>query len=95
MINKKCKHYPCHESIEQCKTCYCPFYPCEYPYSEGYYLENKVWACDKCEWIHRKDVLKEIKFFFKTFHKMIEEVKDNKKDLYRLFIVWFYNKKRN
>ena len=56
-INKACKYFPCHEDLEDCTFCYCPFYPCqeeglgEYVYSSR--LKKKVWSCKICNWIHQ------------------------------------------
>lgn len=64
-LKKNCKYYPCHDNIEDCAWCYCPLYPCKNKSRGGYWLKNpktgkKIWACEKCVWIHRKDVAEKI-----------------------------------
>ncbi|TAN60140.1 hypothetical protein EPN16_05810, partial [bacterium] len=27
-VNRACKYFPCHQNLEDCAFCYCPFYPC-------------------------------------------------------------------
>ncbi|NQU83769.1 MAG: hypothetical protein HQ536_03585 [Parcubacteria group bacterium] len=61
--NKGCKYYPCHDNIEDCTWCYCLIYPCEDESRGGYWLKNletnkEIWACEKCNWIHQKEVAK-------------------------------------
>ena len=66
--NKKCKYFPCHkeEDLEDCTFCYCPLYPCRDESRGGYWLkspkirEGKVWACEKCVWIHKKENVKKL-----------------------------------
>ncbi|MDP4224755.1 MAG: cysteine-rich small domain-containing protein [Bacteroidota bacterium] len=62
----KCKYYPCHETLESCATCYCPFYEYCQQLPEkirdrygimGYFLKEDVYACELCTWIHRQDVV--------------------------------------
>ena len=56
-INQACSYFPCHEDLEDCTFCYCPFYPCQeeglgkYLYSSR--LKKKVWSCKSCNWIHQ------------------------------------------
>ncbi len=63
-INKACKYLPCHEHLEDCTFCFCPFYPCreeglgKYVYSSR--LNKKVWSCKDCEWIHRRKTVDRI-----------------------------------
>ena len=55
--NQACKYFPCHEDLEDCTFCYCPFYPCreeglgKYVYSSR--LKKNVWSCKDCDWIHQ------------------------------------------
>ncbi|OIO80872.1 MAG: hypothetical protein COW11_06175 [Candidatus Omnitrophica bacterium CG12_big_fil_rev_8_21_14_0_65_43_15] len=63
-INKYCKFYPCHKKLEDCTFCWCPFYPC-LKKKRGYYVHSKktgkkIWACDKCGWIHKKSTVDKI-----------------------------------
>ena len=56
-VNQACSYFPCHEDLEDCTFCYCPFYPCReeglgcYVYSAR--LKKKVWSCKSCNWIHQ------------------------------------------
>lgn len=58
MVNKACKYFPCHNGLEDCTFCYCPFYPCleealgRYVYSRK--LKTRVWSCQDCNWIHQR-----------------------------------------
>lgn len=60
-INKSCAYFPCHKGIEDCTFCYCPFYPCgneklgEYIFSCR--TNQKIWSCQDCSWIHKKEVV--------------------------------------
>lgn len=64
--NKNCKYFPCHKELEDCTFCYCPIYPCENESRGGYWLRSekikggRVWACEKCIWIHKKENAEEI-----------------------------------
>lgn len=57
--NKACSYFPCHEGLEDCTFCYCPFYPCEIEERGGYWLKTKkgkiVWSCEKCIYPHIKE----------------------------------------
>ncbi len=63
--NKYCKYYPCHKGLEDCTFCYCPFYPCINK-KLGYYVysakknHKKIWSCEKCNWIHKKNIVDKI-----------------------------------
>src|SRR3989338_9112249 len=63
-INKACSYFPCHEDLEDCTFCYCPFYPCQeeglgrYVYSSR--LKKKVWSCKDCDWIHQRKTVDRI-----------------------------------
>lgn len=56
-VNQACSYFPCHQDLEDCTFCYCPFYPCQeeglgsYVYSSR--LKKKVWSCKSCNWIHQ------------------------------------------
>lgn len=56
-VNKFCAYYPCHDPLEDCTFCYCPFYPCGID-TLGYNIHveasgQDVWACDRCTYFHR------------------------------------------
>lgn len=63
-LNKSCKFYPCHEQLQDCTFCYCPFYPClnedlgRYVYSPK--CKENVWSCLGCDWIHKRGIVDDI-----------------------------------
>ena len=90
-----CKYYKCHDISDgeyDCSLCYCPFYEiCKYTKKYtlfgGYILENKLLACDKCVYFHKKSNVKvynKLKREDKTLEEMfnyfvkLEESKNNK-----------------
>lgn len=67
ITNNKCKYFPCHDLDENefdCRTCYCPIYDiCAEKKDKifgGYWLKDTVWACEKCTYIHKKEVVQKI-----------------------------------
>ncbi|MCS7121882.1 MAG: hypothetical protein NZ895_04710 [Archaeoglobaceae archaeon] len=74
----ECKHYPCHFKGQDCSFCYCPFYPCFMYILGGHFVVTKgkiTWSCRNCNWIHRKDVVEEIAFYFSNYprQRLVEE----------------------
>lgn len=65
-INQACTFYPCHEKdkLKDCTFCYCPKYPCG-SIKLGRYLENGIWDCSSCTWIHEKERVDKIFDFLK------------------------------
>ncbi|MDO8749060.1 MAG: CbiX/SirB N-terminal domain-containing protein [Candidatus Omnitrophota bacterium] len=63
-VNNACSYFPCHEDLEDCTFCYCPFYPCQeeglgrYVYSSR--LNKKIWSCKDCGWIHQRKTVDRI-----------------------------------
>lgn len=63
-LNRQCAYFSCHENLEDCAFCYCPFYPCReeglgrYVYSSR--LNKKVWSCQDCNWIHQRKTVDRI-----------------------------------
>lgn len=58
-INIACKYFPCHEGLEDCVFCYCPYYPCK-DKERGKYTKvgnKRVWDCTECVWIHKKETV--------------------------------------
>ncbi|MEG1705521.1 MAG: cysteine-rich small domain-containing protein [Clostridia bacterium] len=57
-----CKYYKCHDVSDEeydCSLCYCPFYKIcfetkKYKLFGGYILDNKLLACEKCVYFHKK-----------------------------------------
>ncbi len=62
--NKDCKYYPCHEKLEDCTFCYCPYYPClDESLGENFHSEKtgkNIWSCKNCSWIHSSKVVDDI-----------------------------------
>ncbi len=73
--NQACKYFPCHQDLEDCTFCYCPFYPCreeglgKYVYSSR--LKKKVWSCKSCNWIHQ----------IKTVDRIYRLIRENGREL--------------
>lgn len=60
---KECKYFPCHFEEQDCKYCFCPFYPCDDEKLGSFIVGKKgkpVWTCKKCQWIHEPETLKQI-----------------------------------
>jgi len=59
--NPECIEKTCHNKIEDCRFCFCPFYPCLDTHTGGTFTPREsggiVWNCSNCEWIHRSDVV--------------------------------------
>jgi precorrin-3B C17-methyltransferase len=70
-INKACKYYPCHDidKLEDCVFCYCPFYPCNDLTRGGQTLDNGIWDCSDCTWIHNKERVDKIYKFLNSKQK--------------------------
>ncbi len=57
--NTNCDYFPCHDELEDCTFCYCPFYPCNEIDTGGFMKvssinKKTIWACSSCEFIHKK-----------------------------------------
>jgi Zn-finger protein len=77
-LNKACKFFPCHDKLEDCTFCYCPFYACGNKKRGKYVVNsnnNPVWDCSKCTWIHKKSVVDKI---FKEVNKIFYQIKKEK-----------------
>ena len=80
MLNKKCKFFPCHKGIEDCRFCYCPIYPCGYEEFGKFIIahDKKVWDCSDCLIFHKSKVANLLhgtygEFQLKKSEKRIEE----------------------
>ncbi|MEM2933402.1 MAG: cysteine-rich small domain-containing protein [Methanocellales archaeon] len=63
MNREKCEYYPCHFEGQDCRLCYCPFYPCQDFRTRGKYKAQAcevIWSCRDCDFIHRKEVADEV-----------------------------------
>lgn len=63
--NKLCKFFPCHDGLEDCTFCFCPFYPCEDESTGGRNIISeksgkKLWSCINCVFPHLKENTQEI-----------------------------------
>ena len=86
-IDKDCKYFPCHDELEDCSFCYCPFYPCNNPDTGGFEKNSsstgkKVWACSSCTFIHKKDYTRKILDGLTRLNSKIELI--SRKDLLKL-----------
>lgn len=88
-----CKYYKCHDISDDefdCSLCYCPFYDIcrdteKYELFGGYILSNKLLACEKCGYFHKKNNVavynklrlqnKSLEEIFKYFVEIIEKEK--------------------
>ena len=58
-LDKSCNYLPCHQGLEDCTFCYCPFYSCNKDDTGGFekisFKTGKpVWACSACTFPHKK-----------------------------------------
>ncbi len=86
-INLKCQYRPCHEGLEDCTFCYCPFYPCNDQLTGGFLITSKrtgkpVWSCSKCIFNHKSKNAQEILTGLLRLGKDFESISPEKvKDL--------------
>ena len=64
-IDRECKFQHCHEGLEDCTFCYCPFYPCYQSDTGGFEKISSrtgqpVWSCSSCEFPHKRKNAKKI-----------------------------------
>lgn len=62
-LNRGCAYFPCHDGLEDCTFCYCPFYPCGDERRGRYVIakdSRKIWSCKDCNWIHKRKVVDKI-----------------------------------
>lgn len=68
-LNKECAYLPCHDGLEDCTFCYCPFYPCYQNDTGGFEkisskTRKPVWVCSSCIFPHKTEnarkILKEL-----------------------------------
>jgi len=86
-LDSMCKYCPCHEGLEDCTFCYCPFYPCNDSLTGGMLVTNKntgkpVWSCSKCIFPHKSKNAQEILSGLVKMGKDFESISPDKlKDL--------------
>ena len=64
-LDNDCEYLPCHEALEDCTFCYCPFYPCYKDDTGGFEKISSrtgkpVWACSDCIFPHKKENVRKI-----------------------------------
>ena len=83
--NRDCDFFPCHEELQCCDLCYCPFYPCGDGSTGGKWIKNKnVWSCVDCLWIHNKNTVSCVKTKLKNILNEVSHLKSKKKELLKL-----------
>jgi threonine-phosphate decarboxylase len=61
--NPVCAERRCHREVEDCRLCFCPFYPCLDGATGGRFVEREgghVWSCQGCSWVHRTEVAEKV-----------------------------------
>ncbi len=67
----ECEYYPCHFEGQDCTFCFCPFYPCLIYETGGYLKDERVWSCQNCHFIHKKDVVEKLISIFSSYPRQI------------------------
>jgi histidinol-phosphate aminotransferase len=56
-VQNHCNFRPCHFEGQDCRICFCPFYPCLDDHTGGKFVKSvkggMIWSCTDCLWIHR------------------------------------------
>jgi precorrin-3B C17-methyltransferase len=90
--NMGCEYYPCHSHPQNCKFCYCPFYPCGEGSTGGKWIKDKgVWSCEDCEWIHNDKTVECIQTKLPQILEDVDDLKNKKKELLKLRRECIYN----
>jgi precorrin-3B C17-methyltransferase len=94
--NLECEYYPCHHHQQNCKFCYCPFYPCGEGSTGGKWIKGKgVWSCEDCEWIHNDDTVECIQTKLPQILLDVDDLKNKKKELLKLRRECIYNTRKS
>jgi precorrin-3B C17-methyltransferase len=94
--NLECEYYPCHHHQQNCKFCYCPFYPCGEGSTGGKWIKDKgVWSCEDCEWIHNDDTVECIQTKLPQILLDVDDLKNKKKELLKLRRECVYNTRKS
>ena len=84
-IDEECEFLPCHEILETCDYCYCPFYPCADNLTGGVWIKEKnVWSCMACDWVHRKEVVEFIRPRIDSILNEVDDVKNKHEELLKI-----------
>ncbi|MFX1364324.1 MAG: cysteine-rich small domain-containing protein [Promethearchaeota archaeon] len=78
-LDKSCDYLPCHDGLEDCTFCYCPFYPCNEIDTRGFEKINSntqkpIWACSNCLFIHKMKNSELILEGLISYKKKFEEI---------------------
>ena len=79
--DKSCENNPCHENLEDCTFCYCPFYPCYDEALGGSIVKNQItgkliWFCANCILPHIKEYAQFILDKLILLNKDLEDISD-------------------
>ncbi len=74
-IKRDCSYLPCHNGLEDCTFCYCPFYPCNENNTGGSIIFSsitkiQIWDCSSCVFPHLLENAKSI------FEELLKSRKD-------------------
>ena len=84
-IDPDCDYIPCHDDLEACDFCYCPFYPCADSCTGGEWIKEKnVWSCQNCSWVHNLDVVEYARPKVEEIIKEVDDLKDKHQELLKL-----------
>ena len=84
-LDQECPYLPCHETLEACDFCYCPFYPCADGITGGEWIKDKnVWSCQHCDWIHLEEPCKVVRKGLKRKLKDKDDLKTKHLELLKL-----------
>jgi len=78
--SRRCRYYPCHFEGQDCRFCFCPFYPCGDSSTGGRWIVSskgkRVWSCRNCHWIHRREVAERLEEELKKGERSAEELQE-------------------
>ena len=77
--DKNCDYFPCHEILEDCTFCYCPFYSCNDETTGGKEVISSktgkpVWSCADCVFPHTEENSKAILEKLLAEKKKLEDI---------------------
>jgi len=82
---KRCRYYPCHFEGQDCRFCFCPFYPCGDTSTGGRWIISskgkRVWSCKNCHWIHRPEVAERLERELEKGERSEEEMQELRRRL--------------
>ena len=82
---RECRYYPCHFEGQDCRFCFCPFYPCGDTRTGGRWIISsrgrRVWSCKNCHWIHRPGVAERLEEELRKGRRSREEMQELRRRL--------------